>query len=119
MEIDLLQSDKYSASYHDPERPLCKDISYDRCFYSTDGQYAEGREIAYQVVGGNSSIPVNTSQWVHIKIPVSVILRELHWVSPPGSWDSATMSGLYIGIESKGFTQSAIEVRNYEVYIEQ
>ena len=119
MEIDLLQSDKYSASYGDPDRPLCKDISYDRCFYSIDGQYAEGREISYQVVVKNSTIPTNTSQWVHIKIPISAILRKLHWVSPPGSWDSATLSGLYIGIESKGSAQSAFEVRNYEVYVEQ
>jgi hypothetical protein len=119
MEIDLLQSDKYSASYGDPDRPLCKDISYDRCFYSIDGQYAEGRELSYQVAVGNSAIPTNTSQWTHVKIPISAILTKLRWVSPPGSWDSATLSGLYIGIESKGSAQSSIEVRNYEVYVEQ
>ena len=118
LEIDLLQTDGYSASYSEPDRPLCKDNVYDRCFYSANGQYAEGREISYQAFVKNPPIPTNTKQWVRVHIPISAIFKKLGWVSPPKSWSSARISGLYIGIESEGATQTAIEIRNYQVYRE-
>jgi hypothetical protein len=117
LEIDLIQTGGYSASYREPIRPLCKDVQYDRCFYSENGKYAEGREISYRILLQNS-IPTNTSQWVHVNIPLSEIFKKLRWVSPAESWASAKLNGLYIGIESEGATQTSIEIRNYQVYRE-
>ena len=117
LEIDLIQTDGYSTSYGEPIRPLCKDAQYDRCFYSENGKYAEGREISYRTFRQNS-IPTNTSQWVHVNIPLSEIFKKLRWVSPAESWASAKLNGLYIGIESEGATQTSIEIRNYQVYRE-
>lgn len=116
LEIDLIQTDGYTKSYRDPDRPLCKDISYDRCFYSDNGQYAEGREISYRTTLKNRPIPVNSDQWVHIHIPLSEVCEKLGWVSPPASWNSAKLTGLYIGIESEGAAQARIEVSNYQTY---
>ena len=116
LEIDLTQSPGYAASYHEPRHPLCQDARYDRCFYSEDGRYAEGREVNYGTFLSNEAIPVNASRWTHIHIPLSRIYRKLGWVSPPKSWSAGTLSGLYVGLESEGAAQEAIELRNYRVY---
>ena len=101
LEIDLVQTDGYSSSYGDPKRPQCRDAMYDRCFYSTDGKYAEGREISYQTNLQNKIIPTNSSQWIHAKIPLSDIIKRLGWVSPPNSWASAKLSGLILVLNWK------------------
>ena len=116
LETDLIQSDGYSASYHDPNRPLCKDAIYDRCFYSDNGQYAEGREVGYSTALNNPPLRTNSIQWVHIHIPLTDICTKLRWVSPPTSWSSANLTGLYIGIESEGAAQAKVEIKNYQVY---
>ena len=115
LEVDLIQTKGYTASYHDPDLPLCKDAIYDRCFYSDNGRYAEGREISYAAFLKNQPVPVNTDRWVHIHIPLSEIAERLHWVLPPVSWSAAKLGGLYIGIESEGATQAAMDIRNYRV----
>lgn len=116
LEVDLAQSAGYAASYGDPRRPLCRDASYDRCFYSDDGRHAEGREVDYAASLNIDAIPVNSSQWTHVHIPLSQIYRKLGWVSPPKSWHAARLGGLYIGLELEGAAQEAIELRNYKVY---
>jgi len=115
LEIDLIQSNGYSESYRDPDRPLCKDAIYDRCFYSDNGQYAEGREINYRTMAKNSPLSANSGQWMHVHIPLSELCERLSWVSPPPSWNSAKLTGLYIGIESEGAAQAKLELKNYEV----
>jgi hypothetical protein len=115
LEVDLIQTEGYTASYGDPNLPLCKDAIYDRCFYSDNGRYAEGREISYRTFLKNPPVPVNTDRWVHVHIPLSDIVEKLRWVSPPMSWGTAKLGGLYIGIESEGATQAAMEIRNYQV----
>jgi hypothetical protein len=117
-EVDLFQSDGYSASYKEPQAKLCNDVHYDRCFYSVDGTYAEGREIRYQTQSDASRIRLNTIEWTHIRIPLSDAIRKLRWVSGPGTWSDGRLSGLYVGIESTGATRTWIEIRNYRVYIE-
>ena len=116
VEIDLIQSEGYAASYGEPRHRLCNDAIYDRCFYSDNGQYAEGREVNYQAYLKKSPIPINTSQWTHVHIPLSKIYKELGWVSPPKSWSEAQLGGLYIGLESEGATQAVVELRNYRAY---
>lgn len=116
LEIDLIQSDGYAASYGEPRHRLCNDAIYHRCFYSDNGQYPEGREVSYQGYLNNSPIPTNTSHWTHVHIPLSKIYKKLAWVSPPKSWSDAKLGGLYIGLESEGATQAVIELQNYRVY---
>jgi hypothetical protein len=116
LEIDLIQSDGYSESYGDPKRPLCRDAIYDRCFYSDNGQYAEGREVSYESFLKQVPIPTNTDRWVQVHIPLSEICKKLNWVSRAGSWSAVKLNGLYIGIESEGATQATFEMRNYQVY---
>ena len=115
LEVDLVQSEGYSASYNELLKPLCRDVPYDRCFYS-DGPYAEGREVRYETVLGGSHVLDTTRGWLPIRIPLSDLFRRLKWASPPSDWSKAQVSGLYIGIESTGETSTQIELRNYEVY---
>jgi hypothetical protein len=115
IEIDLLQSDGYTESYGDPDYPLCRDITYDRCFYSSTGQYAEGREVRYQTFFGGAELLVGGEQWNPIRIDLSEAVRRLAWVSPPADWSVANLDGLYIGIESEGATRTAIDLRNYRL----
>ncbi|MGA8610230.1 MAG: hypothetical protein WB760_00655 [Xanthobacteraceae bacterium] len=115
LEVDLVQSEGYSASYNEQLKPLCRDVPYDRCFYS-NGPYAEGREIRYETVLREPHVPDTTKGWVRIRIPLSDLFRRLKWVSPPSDWTKAQLTGLYIGVESTGETATQIEVQNYEVY---
>ncbi len=115
LEVDLVQSEGYSVSYNEQLKPLCHDIPYDRCFYS-NGPYAEGREVRYETVLREPHMPDTTKGWVRVRIPLSDLFHRLKWVSPPGDWTKAQLTGLYIGIESTGETSTEIEVRNYEVY---
>lgn len=115
LEVDLVQSEGYSASYNEQLKPLCRDVPYDRCFYS-NGPYAEGREIRYETVLREPHVPDTTKGWVRIRIPLSDLFRRLKWVSPPSDWTKAQLTGLYIGVKSTGETATQIEVQNYEVY---
>ena len=115
LEVDLVQSEGYSASYNEQLKPLCRDVPYDRCFYS-NGPYAEGREIRYETVLREPHVPDTTKGWVRIRIPLSDLFRRLKWVSPPSDWTKAQLTGLYVGVESTGETATQIEVQNYEVY---
>ena len=117
-ETDLVQANGYSASYSDPDYPLCKDTSYDRCFYSREGKYAEGREVRYDTFFQGSAVSTNTDQWTHLRIPLSRAIRKLGWVAPPSRWNDASITGVYVGIESQGAALTALEVRNYNVYAE-
>ena len=117
-EVDLLLSQGYAKSYGDPQYELCKDVAYDRCFYSADGKYAEGREISYEKILKQPKLPQNSNEWSHIRIPLATSIRLLNWVSPPHDWSSAYVSGIYIGIEAEGSAHTEIEVKNYEVYAE-
>jgi hypothetical protein len=117
-ETDLVQTDGYSASYGDPDYPLCKDTSYDRCFYSREGRYAEGREVRYDRFFKKSAVPANTEEWTHLRIPLSQAIRKLHWVAPPSQWRDAKITGVYVGIESQGAALTALQVRSYNVYAE-
>lgn len=117
-ETDLVQSDGYSASYGDPESASCKDITYDRCFYSLDGRYAEGREVRYATFFAQMPVPANTENWTHLRIPLSKAIRRLRWLAPPAQWADARISGVYIGIESQGTAITTIDMRNYTVYAE-
>jgi len=114
LEIDLVQSEGYSASYNEQLKPLCHDMPYDRCFYS-NGPYAEGREVRYEMTLRQPHVPDTTKGWVPIRIPLSELFHRLKWVSPPSEWAKAQLAGLYIGIESTGETATQIEVQNYEV----
>jgi hypothetical protein len=115
LEVDLVQSEGYSASYNEQFKPLCHDMPYDRCFYS-NGPYAEGREVRYETALRQPHVPDTTRGWVRIRIPLSELFRRMKWVSPPSEWTKAQLAGLYIGIESTGETATQIEVQNYEVY---
>jgi len=117
-EIDLMQTEGYSESYGDPDYPLCKDTPYDRCFYSREGKYAEGREVRYDLFFEGSPVPTNTEGWTHLRIPLSQTIRRLRWVAPPAQWSDARITGVYVGIESQGKALTALEVRNYNVYSE-
>src|SRR5262249_14681580 len=111
-EINLLELPGYSASYGDPDRPLCRDLHYDRCFYDPEGQHAEGRE--FRAV--QQLFPAAANEWVHVQIPLSHVIRKLGWVSPPREWHRATLVGLYFGIESTGASRTETRFRNYQVY---
>lgn len=113
IEIDLLQSPGYTESYGDPSRPLCSDRSYDRCFYDPSGKYAEGRELRF-----HQNVTPKTDGWMHLRIPLSEVVRSLRWASSPSKWELANLEGLYIGIESQGATRTAIELKGYHVYAE-
>jgi hypothetical protein len=116
VEIDLAQSEGYAASYREPRRALCRDTVYDRCFYSENGRYAEGREVSFQVFLKNPAIPINVRGWTRVHLPLSRIYRTLSWVSPPKLWSDAKLGGVYIGVESAGAALEEIEIRNYRVY---
>jgi hypothetical protein len=117
-ETDLIQSEGYSKSYGDRDYALCKDIVYDRCFYSQEGKYAEGREVRYNSFFGEPPVSGNTEDWTHVRIPLSRAVRRLRWVAPPSLWNEAMISGVYVGIESQGASLTALEVKNYNVYAE-
>jgi len=117
-ETDLVQSEGYSASYGDPDYPLCKDITYDRCFYSREGKYAEGREVRYDTFFQKSAVSANMEDWTHLRIPLSQAIRKLRWVAPPSQWNEARISGVYVGLESQGAALTALEIRHYNVYAE-
>jgi hypothetical protein len=117
-ETDLIQSHGYSASYHDPDYPLCKDVNYDRCFYNPEGKFAEGREVGYAAFFRQPPVPANTESWTHLRIPLSQAIRRLRWAAPPAQWGDARISGVYIGVESQGAAVTAIDVRNYNVFAE-
>jgi hypothetical protein len=119
MEIDLVQADGYTESYGDPERPLCKDATYDRCYYDPQGRYSEGREVRLSQELRVPSPPAKSDDWTHVKIPLSAIFRSLHWVSPPTDWSTAKLTGLYFAIESEGATRTLVELRRYRSYVEQ
>jgi hypothetical protein len=118
-EADLIQSEGYSASYGDPDFPLCKDITYDRCFYDPKGTYAEGREVRYAAFFQKPPVPTNTEGWTHLRISLSQAIRRLRWIAPPSQWGEAKISGVYLGIESQGAALTAVDVRNYNVYAEE
>jgi hypothetical protein len=113
-ETDLIQSERYTESYGEPDRSGCKDTRYDRCFYDPSGKYAEGREVRYQTFMGKS--PPTEGEWTHIVIPLSQAMHRLRWISPPADWAKATLGGIYFGIESEGATRTVIELRGYRVY---
>jgi hypothetical protein len=115
LEVDILQSRGYSESYREPDRPLCHDAPYDRCFYST-GSYAEGREVGYQRMLGGRGVIDNDEHWTHIRIPLADLIYRLRWVAPPSGWDEARLSALYFGIESQGAVRTRAEFRRYHVY---
>jgi hypothetical protein len=52
---------------------------------------------------------------VHVHLPLTKLYEKLRWVSPPVSWSSAKLTGLYIGIESEGAAQAKLELKNYQV----
>ncbi len=118
MEIDLVQAAGYTESYGDPARPLCKDATYDRCYYDPQGRYSEGREVRFSNELHLPPPPLNSDGWVHVKIPLSEIVRRLHWVSPPKDWSAAKLTGLYFAIESEGATRTFVEIRRYRSYAE-
>lgn len=118
LEIDLVQADGYSESYGDPARPLCNDIAYDRCYYDPQGSYSEGREVRLSKILHVPSPALNSSSWVHVKLPLSQIIRDLHWVSSPKDWSAAKLTGLYFAIESEGATRTLVEFRRYRSYAE-
>jgi hypothetical protein len=113
-EVDFVQTPGYSNRYGDPVRPSCDDVAYDRCFYDPNGTYAEGRIVTYATISG-SNPSFATDQWVHVKIPLSTFVKNLHWVAPPSAWSQAKFVGLYIGLESMGATRYWLEVKNYQV----
>jgi hypothetical protein len=117
LEIDILQTPGYSESYHQPRSPLCNDVEYDRCFYSTGG-YAEGREVSFQKILGGRAVPDKTDDWVHIHIPLTELFQRLKWVSPPNNWAEARIKAIYFAIESEGETSTKLEIRNYHVSAE-
>lgn len=116
MEVDLVQADGYTESYGDPARPLCNDAAYDRCYYDPQGRYSEGREVRLSKVLHVPPPALNGEQWVHVTIPLSQIIRGLHWVSPPKDWSAAKLTGLYFAIESEGATQTLVQFRRYRSY---
>jgi hypothetical protein len=115
LEVDLVQSEGYSASYKEQLKLLCHDVPYDRCFYS-DGPYAEGREVRYETLLGGPHVPDTTKGLMHIRIPLADLFHRLKWAFPPSDWSKAQVTGLYMGIESTGETSTEIELRNYGVY---
>jgi hypothetical protein len=118
LEVNLAESPGYGDSYGEPRLPLCRDRQYDRCFYSDDGRWAEGRFLSYAEINrraGLGSKPV--SDWRHVLIPISEIAKQMGWASRPESWSGAYLTGLYIGIESQGETTSTVEIKNYDVYL--
>ena len=116
LEIDLIQADGYTESYGEPQRPLCKDAVYDRCFYDPQGVWAEGRELRLSRELHVPPPPVNSDHWMHVKIPLTAIVRKLSWVSPPADWSTAKWTGLYFAIESEGATRTLVELRRYRNY---
>ena len=117
LELNLFQSPGYSASFHEARLPMCRDRLYDRCFYSENGQWAEGRFISYAAIAGPTSFA--GAEWMHIRIPISEVVTSLGWVSRPKLWSSAVFNGVYVGIELQGAIRSTVAIRNYEVYSEQ
>jgi hypothetical protein len=113
--IDLLRTPGYGESYGQRDLPLCNDVRYTRCYYSKDGQYSEGRVVNFNKNTEDSLLTANNSQWTHVAIPVASIFEQLQWASPPASWEAATISGVYFGIEAEGSSDISIDVKNYNV----
>jgi hypothetical protein len=114
LEVDISQTPGYSASYHEPHHPLCRDVQYDRCFYS-DGRYAEGREVSLQTVLNGPTLADSSDQWYHVEIRLSELFRRLRWVSAPMSWSAAHLQAIYFAIESTGATSTDVEIKGYHV----
>ena len=115
LEADLMLSPGYSRMYNEKPRPGCDDLDYDRCFYSDNGQYAEGREIGFQKTLHGPELASDPQAWTHVRIPLGAAYRSLPWLSKPESWSVAKVTGIYIGIESIGATNSEIEIKNYRI----
>jgi hypothetical protein len=115
LEADLMISDGYTRSYNEKSRRGCDDRDYDRCFYDEGGRYAEGREISLQKILNGPKLASDSQTWTHIHIPIGATYRLLPWISKPNSWASAKVTGMYIGIESTGATNTQIEIKNYRV----
>ncbi len=115
-EVDLFYSELYNFNETiDPT--YCNDIVYDRCFFDQNGVYAEGRFVNSEAVFGMPPLPLNSDSMTHVIIPVSAFARNLSWVQPPvQGWETATIKGAYIGIESMGITRLWIQATNYQLY---
>jgi hypothetical protein len=119
LEMDLLATPSYAASYGDPNRPACHDITtYDRCFYDPSGKFAEGRVVNYQSYYDTSRL-FYTANYYHVQLFVSDLFKRLKWVAPPTAWSSAAITGTYVGIESSGTTDASVRIKNYRVYARQ
>lgn len=93
-------------------------LMYDYCFYdsSAAGLYAEGKYIPISNVSGYQSLSnITTNTWYTVRIPLSALARDSGWFSPPQSWNSAILDGLYLGIESRGASRLWVEIKDYTV----
>lgn len=115
LEINIDITNGYSFYYNEKPRLECEDRSYDRCFYSDTGRSAEGREIRYMPPLSSQQFANDLQAWTHLKIPLAATYRNLPWASRPDSWNRAIVTGVYIGIESIGATDTEIELMNYRV----
>jgi hypothetical protein len=115
LEVDLIMSDGYARAYNEKARRGCDDLDYDRCFFDENGRYAEGREIGLQKILHGPKLTPGPKTWTHIHIPIGATYRALPWISKPNLWASAKVTGVYLGIESVGATDTQVEIKNYHV----
>ena len=105
LEINLYRSD----GFHSNQPHTCPNDgrTYDHCFYSTSGQWAEGQYLAAKDVPGG--FPVSASaDWRSVSLPVTKLAKSLNWYSKPSSWKGVRITPYY-GIETKGKSRIWVE----------
>lgn len=116
LEVDLLISPGFAQTYKERIRPGCKDASYDRCFYSETGKFAEGRQLAAdQVPAAMLRESWLSDGWRRYSIDITRLYRTLAWKSVPSSWSDSHITGFYLGVEVIGGVSLIGLVRNYAV----
>ena len=116
-EFNLFKSPGFHATQTNYPCPS-DGLAYDYCFYdsSAAGLYAEGKYIPISSVAGHNALSnITTDTWYSVRIPLSQLVRNSGWFSPPSTWSAATLDGVYIGIESSGASRLWAEVKNYSV----
>jgi hypothetical protein len=92
--------------------------TYDYCFFdsSAAGLYAEGKYMPISSVSGHQSLSnITNDTWYTVRIPLSALVRGSEWFAAPQTWSSATLDGIYLGIESRGASRLWTEIKDYSI----
>lgn len=114
LEFELYKKGDFSQGRAQSACPNDGFKHYSHCFVDAEtGKYAEGKYLELKDFYNYKTL--SGGPWYTVDIPVSSFIKTYAWHHPPKNWADAKLSGLYIGIESRGASKLSVEVKDYRV----